>query len=232
MSRLRGALRADVLVQRRQGYWAAAAFVAAMWTAIAKALPGAARADVLATLVLGSATITTFYFVAGLVLYERSERVLDALAVTPLRSGEYLASKVLTLTVLALVEALAVAGLVRNGDVRWLWLVAGVVLLGTFYTLLGVVVVARYDSVNKFVMPSVLWVAVSQLPLLDSLHLWSPVFLLAWPTAGGLVLVTTAFGVEPTWRDGLAVAWALVAMSGLFVVARRAVGRLVCEADA
>ena len=41
---------------------------------------------------------STYIFVAGMIILERGERTLDALAVTPLGFREYLGSKVATLS--------------------------------------------------------------------------------------------------------------------------------------
>ena len=75
------------------------------------ACPRAARADGAAwvpALLAVNLQITTFFFVAGLMLLERDEGTLTALAVSPFSPAAYLATRTITLTALAAVETVAV----------------------------------------------------------------------------------------------------------------------------
>ncbi len=66
--------------------------------------------------VIGNILITSFYFIAGLVLLERDEGTLTAQAVTPLRPWEYLFSKGISLFVLVFVENLIIVVLYAGLD--------------------------------------------------------------------------------------------------------------------
>jgi fluoroquinolone transport system permease protein len=55
--------------------------------------------------------ITTFFFVAGLLLLERDEGTLTALAVSPMSPALYLAVWTATLTILAAAETIAIVWL-------------------------------------------------------------------------------------------------------------------------
>lgn len=119
MSRFHAALRTDLRLQLRQGFYLAGAFVAAIWIAILSQLPAdGVRVALPAFLFLNGLT-TTFFFVAGLVLFEKREGVLAALVVTPLRDGEYLASKVATLSLLAAVEGITIVLLGWGSNLSW-----------------------------------------------------------------------------------------------------------------
>jgi hypothetical protein len=87
MTPMLSALRWDVVLQARNGFYWASAFLVAMIGALLLNLPEAARANsalwVPAILAI-NLQITTFFFVAGLMLLERDEGTLAALAVSPL----------------------------------------------------------------------------------------------------------------------------------------------------
>ena len=119
-----------------------------------------------ASRVLNSLVINSFFFVGALVLLEKGEGTLEAQGVTPLCTSEYLASEVITLTLLALLQNVIVVGLVAHVTSGMLQLIAGTALASTFYVLLGFVAVTRYNSINEYLLPSFLYVAVLLLPLL------------------------------------------------------------------
>ena len=114
MTRLAATLAADVRVQFRNGFYLATAFVVTCSVVGLRWLPTDVAALLLPVVVLENIVVNTFYFVSALLLLERGEGTLAAQSVTPLRADEYLASKVLTLTALSLVESLLIAAAVTG----------------------------------------------------------------------------------------------------------------------
>ncbi len=81
-----------------------------------------------------------------------------------------------------------IIALVYPGDIRWLPLTAGTFAMSLVYVLIGFLAVVRYDSITEFLFPSVLFVVVLQVPMIDSVGLWqSPLFYL-FPSQGFLLL--------------------------------------------
>ena len=201
MSRLVPALRNDARLQLRYGFYAAGAFVAVFWIVGLSLVPEDSLRWLLPAFLFLNGTITTFFFVAALLLFEKREGVLQALVVTPLRSGEYLTAKVVTLTALAMIEGVAIVGLTWGFEIDVLPLLLGMAATGALYTLFGFAMVLHYDSINEFVLPAGVVTAVLQLPILGPLGVWeSPIFWL-WPTTGALRLLQAGFEAQSaaTW---------------------------------
>ncbi|GAB4212373.1 MAG: ABC transporter permease [Roseiflexaceae bacterium] len=218
MSRLAATLRADVLLQARNGFYAATAFVTAIWALVLLQAGGLDLRWLLPPMLLGNLLLGTFYFIAGLVLLEQAEGSLVARAVTPLRPGEYLAAKVLSLSALALAETLALTPLMAGWCFQALPLVAGVLLGATVYCLAGFVAVSRYRAINEYLMPSTLYVTLLWLPLLAYTAQWRPWPLLLHPLSGPLALIEAAFAPASTGQllYGLGTSTAWVAVFGVW----------------
>lgn len=80
-------LRFDVMVQARNGFYWASAFVVLTISALLAALPIAVISDPglwVPALAAFNLQITTFFFVAGLLLLEKDEGTLTALGASPL----------------------------------------------------------------------------------------------------------------------------------------------------
>ena len=116
MSRLSATLRLDARLQARNRVYLIVA-VAAFGLAFAlRALFTPEQLHFFMPLVaLSGVSLTTFILVGVLLLLERAEGTLDVVLVSPLRPGEYLASKLLTVTALALVESFLIAGVAYAG---------------------------------------------------------------------------------------------------------------------
>lgn len=220
MKRLAAAAGLDVRLQARSRLYSIGVVVALVFGIGARVyLPAELVGRALPAFYLLALGGTTYMFGASLLLMERSEGTLQALRVSPLRTREYLAAKLLTLTGFAAVEAAIVfAVAARGAAVAPLPLVAGVLALGAGYTLLGLGQVASHDSVTAFLFPGALVVAGAlQLPFLFVLGVGPDPLWYAIPSQGPLLLMLGAFEPLEPWQwvyavtvsaGGVAAAWA------------------------
>ncbi len=230
MRRFFAAVRRDALLQYRGGFYAVGAAVAVFYVALLSRIPGIGQANLPLLIPLAliiNVMITTFYFVAALVLLERAEGTLSAVAVSPLRVGEYLGSKAVSLGFLAIAENVAVVVLFYGVGFDAMTLATGLVLLCGFYTLAGFTAISRYDSINSFLIPSGVAITVLLLPPLV-FHFREDPTNLIWlhPVQPFLSLISAAFVPLPR----LEVVYGLVAglgwLAAAYFGASRAFARL------
>ena len=212
-------------VQLRNGLYLATAFVVVCSILFLRWLPDPVAEFLLPVVLLENVLINTFYFVSALLLLERLEGTFTAQSVTPLRTEEYLTSKVLTLTALSIVESLLIATAVAGFEIRVVWMTLGVVLAASLFCLSGVALIARYDSINEFIFPSVLYTALLSLPILGYLGVGARGWYLPHPMQGPLDLIQARSPLAP---GGLAYAagYPLLWIAPAFLWARRALRRL------
>lgn len=193
MSRLVATLATDFRLQIRGGFYYAVVLILAAFALLASLAPDVDWSWWLAPMILGNLTTATFYFVGGLVLLEKSEGTLEAQIVSPLRTHEYIGSKVLTLTILSLIENLAIVAILDGFEHRMGLLAIGVTAASVIYILLGFMVVARFDSINEYLIPSALVVTLLSVPLLDYFEVWRTPLMTLHPLQGALTLIRAAF---------------------------------------
>jgi fluoroquinolone transport system permease protein len=189
MTRLAATLKTDVRVQLHNGFYYATAFVVVCSIAILRRLPADVAALLLPVVLLENIAVNTFYFVSGLLLLERGEGTFAAQSVTPLRIEEYLASKLLTLTALSLAESLLIATAVAGLDGRLVVMALGIALAAALFCLAGVALIVHYETINEFIMPSVLYTAILSLPVLGYFGLGAREWYLLHPIQGPLELM-------------------------------------------
>lgn len=230
-----GFVRWDITIQARNGFYWASAFVAAAMGALVAALPVAVReqpAVWVAPIVIMNLQITTFFFVTGLVLLDRDEGTLTALAASPLSAGQYLAAQAATLTLLAAVETIVIVWIGFGLSGSWMLLLPAIGLLGVIYTGFGALVATRYESVNALLLPASVLITFLLLPLLAHFGLASRPLFLPFPTEPILTMTRAAY--RPAAAADLAfgvvgsVAWASIA----FAIATRRLRSLMRDTKA
>lgn len=216
MNRWLTAMRWDVVRQFRSGFYYASGFFVLVWAAVLMPLPaGTLNLPLLLPPVLAiNLVAVSFYYISALVLLEKGEGSLAAVAVSPLRTGEYLGSKAATLTLLGMAESGLLVGLIYGLGVRP-WLLVGLGLLCALYALLGFAAVARYDAINSYLLPSIGYVIGLTLPLVGYFGFWhSPLFWLH-PIQPALTLLAGGWRPLAPWEIGYGlgagVAWCAVA---------------------
>jgi fluoroquinolone transport system permease protein len=191
------ALRWDVVLQARNGFYWASGFLVVLISALLLSLPEAARANAavwVPAILTINLQITTFFFVAGLLLLERDEGTLAALAVSPLSATGYLAIRTCTLTGLAAAETMAIVWIGFGASGSWWLLLTGTAALGVIYTGFGAVVAARYESVNALLLPASAFLTLLLLPLLAHFGLVPRVLFLVHPLEPPMTLLRAAYG--------------------------------------
>lgn len=231
MSRLISAMKIDLLVQVRTNLYAigigAGVLVAAgmAWLANPDQLP--AWVPTLMLLVTGGSTML---YVAAMILFEKEQGTLNATIVSPMRTSEYLWSKIVTLTFLALVESSVMIGggmlLMSFSDRVTLphipLLLAGIIAIGVMYTLVGIVLIVRYDKITDFLIPVTAVAVILQLPFLYFIGWVQSPILLVIPTSAPTVLMQGAFGPLETWEWLYACGYSAALLVALTIWAHRA----------
>ena len=231
LKRLLSTLRWDIQLQFRNGFYYASAFVLALWALVFSQLPTLELGWLLPTFVLGNLIVSTFYYIGGLVLLEKGEGTLEAQIVTPMRTWEYLASKVITLTGLSLLESLVLVIVLNGFRFAVLPLAAGTILASAIYILVGFIAVARYDSINEYLFPSALYSSGFVLPLIDYFGLWKSWIFYLHPLQAPLLLMKAAFLPVEAWQLGYGLAYGSLWVWLLFRLSQNIFQRFVISKE-
>ncbi|HWI62245.1 MAG TPA: ABC transporter permease [Symbiobacteriaceae bacterium] len=122
-------------------------------------------------------------FIAALLFLEKQEGTLKAYLVSPGRVWEYLLSKALTLTLLALLFTLILVPLIMGAGPNYLALLALMVAGSIFAALLGAWVAIYFDGLAQFLFPAVGLMTLLTLPMASyMIPSFSPVWIRFFPT--------------------------------------------------
>lgn len=232
MSRLLQMVRTDALLQLRNNLYALSVGVSVIiGAALAWLSPAEQVARTVPMALLFIVGGSTLLYVVGLIILERDDGTLAAVAVSPLRPSEYLASKVITLTGLATLEGtvvslLGLAAIAWRAGVSVAWPsplgLLGLAALGVMHVLIGVIVVARHDRFSEVLIPMSAIAVVLQLPAFYYVGALSTPLLLLIPSGAPTMLIRGAFVPLSAWEWAYGLGATAVLLAALSAWALRA----------
>ncbi|MEC7845990.1 MAG: hypothetical protein VYA48_10660 [Gemmatimonadota bacterium] len=232
MSRLASTLRLDATLQvRHRVYLIVLGATLGLALAIRSVVTPEQLEFFMPVLVMYGVSLTTVFLVGVLLLLERSEGTLSVVMVSPLRPSEYLASKLITLAGLALVESTIVAVVAYGLGWSFGWFVLAVVMRASMGVGVGVAVGVRYSSITRFLFPGILASLAFDFPNFWYFEIWPTSLFYLWPSMPPLLLAKSAFfAVEPLQLVYAFVYGPLVVGAALFW-ASRSIDRFVVRGE-
>ncbi|SES05868.1 fluoroquinolone transport system permease protein [Gracilibacillus ureilyticus] len=196
----------DVQFQIRHGFYPAYALVSLLYIGLLSILPAPYVEQASILIIFTDPSVLGFFFVGGLVLLERDQSTFSTLFVSPIRIHEYLFSKVISLTTLSCLSSSIIFITVHESHLNYFPFIIAVMLCSIFFTLLGILLAVRVDSVNMFLYMSPALVIVFYLPLLDFFNLIDSFLVYLLPTKAVLLLLEGSFNTLSLWDYFYAIA--------------------------
>lgn len=226
-TRLFKAMAMDVRVQWRNKLYAIGLTVAAMIGAgISYGAGTSPLAKIIPALLLTLIGSSTLLYVAGLILFEKDEGTLNAIMVSPMKHNEYLWSKIITLTALATLESLTIVGIsavaLPQSMPNWPLLLLGLVILGMFYTLIGIILIVRFEKITDFLIPMSIIAMILQIPFVHFVGMVEHVGFLAVPSSAPTMILLAAYQPIEANQWLYAIAYSAITLIGLSIWAHRA----------
>lgn len=148
--RLRSLFLSDMRFQAKYGFNFLYAALTVVYIIALFALPSNWREKVAVILIFSDPAAMGLFFMGAIVLLEKSQHTPCALAVSPVRVVEYMMAKVGSLSAVSLAVATILA---LAADVNHLYLVlSGTALSSVIFTLFGIIVATRIESLNQFIL--------------------------------------------------------------------------------
>lgn len=203
-------LSGDMRYQFKYGFYFLYAVISAVYIGILLMLPEGIRQTGAAFIIWSDPAALGFFFIGGIVLLERGEGLHGYFSIMPVTTGEYLWSKVFSLSVISTLTGLLIAFAGLKGEVGYQFLVPGLLVGSALFTFFGLTVGSVARSVNHYMALSVptgiVLMGPGILPILGITH---PLLEVLPPTLLLRVLYASV---------GLAVPYpAFIALAGLFL---------------
>ncbi|KAF0198999.1 MAG: ABC-2 type [Bacteroidetes bacterium] len=214
--RLLHAVMADIRFQIKQGFYLVYVIITAMYLIIMSFLPDDILAVALPLVVFSDPSVLGLFFIGGIILMEKGQGVLMVLVVSPLRSWEYILSKVISLAIVSVLAAIAITYFSYYPTVNWWLLLVSSILTSGIFTLLGIMINAGCNTVNQYMLKTIPYMLLFILPCFALLGFpYSELFTII-PSVAALKLMLGSFhGI--LWYEATALAVYLLGINLLLL---------------
>jgi len=178
----------DLKFQLRHGFYYAYLFVTVLYIFFLNFLPDTLSKPATILVIFTDPSVLGAFFIGAIFLLEKSQNTLEGLFVTPLRIEDYILSKIISLTVIAILSSLLIAFFSLNSSINLFILLIGVILTSFFYTCLGLIIALYSKNTNQYFLKSMITV-IFILPIIEYLNISHFFLLKLLPGKGSLLLI-------------------------------------------
>lgn len=208
-------LKYDLLFQIRHGFYYATFFICFLYVGLLKVIPTEIKTTTTLIIIFSDPLMIGLFFIGAIILLEKEQDTLSTIFVTPLTIKEYFISKIVSLSLLAsLLSSLVVFsafGVVHNFYLLLLGVFGG----AAFFTLIGVVIASRVNTLNGYIITSPLYVLIFFLPILKYLGIYDSTLYFLLPSNAVFLMIYSAFGYVSFLEIGLSlfilIGWLVIA---------------------
>lgn len=223
-------LRSDIRLQYKYGFYFLYMFFTILYVSLLMAFPEEWREKAAILMIFSDPAAMGLYFMGAIVLFEKSERVLNSIAVSPVKPYEYMLSKLFSIGVISVIVGFAI-GFIGNAINITMPLIMGIFLCSCMFSALGLVIAARSISLNGFIISTIPAELIINIPAIIWLFGRRPGWLLLHPGVSMIELFEN--GKHGLLALLILMFWALLAaimanrtLKGMF----REIGGSSCEA--
>jgi fluoroquinolone transport system permease protein len=218
MKRFFSILKWEIVRQFKNGIYYASIFVLVLWILLFSCIKTISLSSLLPMIVLSNLTMTTFYFMAGIMLFEKGEGSLAAQVTTPIRNWEYITAKAISLSALATLENLIITIALTGWRFNYWPVILGTFAAGIIFCLVGFITVIRYDSINEFLVPSIGYMFLVMLPILSVFFLHKSWVWYLHPVYSTYKLIENGFYQIGLWNliYGISISMITITTLGVF----------------
>lgn len=142
----------DIRFQFKYGFYLVYAIITMVYIGVVFALPPSWRGNASAVIIFSDPAALGFFFMGAIVLFEKSERVLNSIFISPLKIDEYIFSKVFSLGLISTLVGVAIAALSASTRANIVSLTLGIMLGSILFSLAGLIVATKVNSLNGFML--------------------------------------------------------------------------------
>jgi len=165
--RFRNLLIGDIRFQIKYGFYFLYTLITIIYIIILSFCPKSYKTVATSVIIFTDpATLGTF-FMGAIILLEKSERVLSSIAVSPVKIWEYIFSKVVSLSLISTLAGVVIA--LFSGTHSFFLTLIATFLGSVLFSLIGIIIASKTNSLNSFILTTVLVMTLLMLPALAEL---------------------------------------------------------------
>jgi len=194
MRNINNVIKSDFKFQYEEGFLYIYLAICIIYLVILSVLPSSILSIVLPVLIYSDPAGLGLFFIGGMIMLEKRQGIVNYLIVTPLLVREYILSKVMTLSTLAVVVTLIITIFTSIKEpINYLVLITSTFLTANFFTMIGILIAITCSNLNEYFVKIIPWMILLSLPCLGLIVLPDNIFISIIPSVASLQLIIGAF---------------------------------------
>lgn len=145
----------DMKFQFKYGFYFIYAIMVLFYIVLMEFLPETWRSNATAIILFIDPAALGLFFIGGILLLEKNERVLDALFVSPLEIWEYVLAKAVSLGLISVLVGVVIAIVGLGNKVNFPVLILSLMIGSVLYTFVGMAAGVKAKTVNQYMIITV-----------------------------------------------------------------------------
>lgn len=151
--RIRKLILGDIRFQFKYGFYFVYAVFTVFYICLLFAFPADYRGKAATLLIYTDPAAMGLFFMGAIILFEKSQRVIDSIAVSPVKVNEYIVSKVVSIGLIGILAGSIIAMTAHSNHLPF-------VILGTFlgsiiFSLIGLMAASVVNTLNQFMVVTI-----------------------------------------------------------------------------
>ena len=170
----------DIRFQFKYGFYFLYLVFSILYISLLYILPSSWREKAAVLMIFTDPAAMGLFFMGAIVLFEKSERVLNSIAISPVLPREYVISKLVSIALISTLVGLVigfVGGVIGNP----IYFILGVFLGSCMFSAVGLMVAANIATLNQFVVATIPAELIINLPAIPWLFGWRPGYMILHP---------------------------------------------------
>ena len=143
-------IKGDIVFQIKYGFYFLYIVFTVLYALVLVLLPETWQETVASLMIYSDPAAMGLFFMGAIVLFEKSQRVLNSLAVSPIHISEYILSKMISLALISELVAMILAVISHHQNLIMVFI--GTLLSSFIFSLLGLIVSTKIHSLNQFIL--------------------------------------------------------------------------------
>lgn len=162
--RIRNVIKGDILFQWKYGFYLLYFIMTVLYLTIFSYLTGTVKATVVTICVYSDPAAMGMFFMGALILLEKSQRITNSIAVSPVGPGEYILGKVISIGIISLIVGLILMS--RGSTESLLCSSIGIFAGSVIFSLCGIIVGTKIENVNQYIVGTLPFEIVGFVPVI------------------------------------------------------------------
>lgn len=169
--RMRALLIGDIRFQLKYGFYFIYLIFTVLYVSLIFVIPQLWREQAAILLIFSDPAAMGLYFMGAILLFEKSERVLNSIAISPVKTYEYVMAKLLSIALISTVVGLIIgfcSGILANP----FYFIIGVFLGSCLFSAIGLMMAAKISTLNQFILATIPAELIINIPAIAYLFGW------------------------------------------------------------